>query len=118
MDVTTGQITQISPSSVVPTYVWSGAALDLNTGKYIFSGAANTIATVNLMDGQLVSQPSVNNPNNGGYFENFRYNSSDSTMYGLARKQLQGMPPGISSVAVYLATINPSTGVVRKFLLR
>lgn len=112
MDVTTGQITQISPSSVVPTYVWSGAALDLNTGKYIFSGAANTIATVSLMDGQLVSQPSVNNPNNGGFFENFRYNTSDSTMYGLARKQLQGMPPGISSVAVYLATINPTTGIV------
>jgi hypothetical protein len=112
MDVTTGQITQISPSSVVPTYVWSGAALDLNTGKYIFSGAANTIATVSLMDGQLVSQPPINNPNNGGYFENFRFNTSDSTLYGLARKQLQGMPPGISSVAVYLASINPTSGAV------
>ena len=112
MDVTSGQITQISPSSVVPTYVWSGAALDLNTGKYIFSGAANTIATVSLMDGQLVSQPPINNPNNGGYFENFRFNTSDSTLYGLARKQLQGMPPGISSVAVYLASINPTSGAV------
>jgi hypothetical protein len=59
-----------------------------------------------------VSQPPINNPNNGGYFENFRFNTSDSTLYGLARKQLQGMPPGISSVAVYLASINPTSGAV------
>jgi hypothetical protein len=53
----------------------------------------------------------MSNPIAPSYFDNYRFNTSDSTIYGLARRSTT---IGIGQVngELYLASINPATGVI------
>jgi hypothetical protein len=53
----------------------------------------------------------MSNPIAPSYFDNYRFNTSDSTIYGLARRSTS---TGIGQVngELYLASINPATGVI------
>jgi hypothetical protein len=111
LDLVTNTFNQISPSSLATSYNLTGAALDPNTGSYFFVGNENLLS-VNLLDGLTLSQNPISNPISPSYFDNFRFNTSDSTLYGLARRFIQGSGIGQGYGELFLSTIDPNTGVI------
>jgi hypothetical protein len=65
----------------------TGAALNPYDNSYIFIGSEE-IKTIDLNSGEIVNEAILTNPVNDSYFDNFRFNNSDSTMYGLARRYI------------------------------
>lgn len=121
-DITTGQIfltkldpntdvfTQLSQNSLAPAFNLTGAALDPNTQNYFFE-SFTTFLSVNMLDGLPTAQNTMSNPIAPSYFDNFRFNTSDSTIYGLARRTTStGI--GQSNGELYLAKIDPATAVI------
>jgi hypothetical protein len=111
LDFVTNTFNQISPSSLATSYNLTGAALDPNTGSYFFVGNENLLS-VNLLDGLTLSQNPISNPISPSYFDNFRFNTSDSSLYGLARRFIQGSGIGQGYGELFLSTIDPNTGVI------
>ena len=83
----------------------TGAALNPYDNTYIFIGM-DGIKTLDLASGSLLSTAPLNNPIAASYFDNFYFNNSDSTMYGLARRFLNG------TGEIYLAKANTTTGLI------
>jgi hypothetical protein len=110
LDVTTGTYTQLSPSSIAYAFNITGSALDPNTESYFFESFSEFIS-VDMNSGITSAQNVMSNPIATSYFDNFRFNTSDSTIYGLARRSTS---TGIGQVngELYLATIDPNTGVI------
>ena len=111
LDLTTGTFNQISPNSIATSFNITGAALDPIAGSYFFLGA-NGMFSVKLDSGTVLSQIPLSNPIAPSFFDNFRFNTSNSTLYGLARRYIQGGGPGQGYGELFLATANPSTGVI------
>jgi len=89
----------------------TGAALNPYTNSFIFIGN-NTINTLNLATGNLTNSVPLNNPIAPSYFDNFRFNNADSTIYGLARRNLYD-PVTMSYIGqVFLAKANTQTGLI------
>ena len=109
LDLTTGSYNQLSPASLSTSYNATGAALDPNMGSYFFINE-NGLEAVNLLDGLTTAENQVSNPISPSYFDNFRFNTSDSSLYGLARRYIQS--PGQNYGELFLSTIDPSTGVI------
>ena len=109
LDLSTGSYTQLSPTSLSTSYNATGAALDPNMGSYFFINE-NGLEAVNILDGLTTAENLVSNPISPSYFENFRFNTSDSSLYGLARRYIQS--PGQNYNELFLSTIDPSTGVI------
>jgi len=67
----------------------------------------NTYNTFDLLTGNLLQQGSINSFSDQGvtFFDNVRFNNSDTTLYGLARLQISNQ-----LVQVYLAKLNTSNG--------
>jgi len=110
IDVATGLLTPVSQSSLATITNINGAALDQNTGNFIFTSGTNIIST-DLNSGVATAQAPFNNPLQSGTFTNFRYNSSDSTIYGLAIKSTS-VGIGQTLGEIYLSSINPSSGQI------
>jgi hypothetical protein len=110
LDVNTGTFTQISPNSLASVTSATGAALDPVSQTYYFQTQTDFVAT-SMQTGLPTAQNPITNPIQQTYFDNYRYNTSDSTIYGIARHTVSG---GIGQAVtdLYLATINPATGVV------
>ena len=108
---TTGVVTNISPSSLSPIVNLTGAALDPYNNNYHFIGY-NEIKTINLTSGLETNSVVINNPIANSYFDNFRFNNSDSTLYGLARRYIYDSITMTGYGEVFLATINTSTGTI------
>jgi len=110
MDLTTGELVAVSPNSLSSISNGTGAALDPNTQTYFYETQTEMIS-VDLTTGLTTTQVLVTNPIEPSYFDNYRYNTSDSTIYGLARRSTS---TGLGQVdgEIYLAKINPSTGVI------
>jgi hypothetical protein len=110
VDLTTGDIIAISPNSLSSISSATGAALDPNSQTYYYETQTEMIS-VDLTTGLTTAQALVSNPIQPSYFDNYRYNTSDSTIYGLARFSTS---TGIGQVdaEMYLASINPTTGVI------
>lgn len=110
LDVGNGVLTPVSPSSLASVISATGAALDPVTQTYFFQTQTDFVG-VNLLDGLPSAQNAMSNPIAPSYFDNYRFNTSDSTIYGLARRSTS---TGIGQVngELYLATIDPNTGVI------
>lgn len=115
LDLLTGNCTALSPVDVATSINLTGAALDLNTNNYFFitqGGANGSLLTIGLNDGLLVAQQAVNNPIAPSYFDNFRFNTADSTLYGLARRLVPASGGQPAYGELYFSSIDPSTGVI------
>ena len=110
LDPNTDVFTQLSQTSLAPAFNLTGAALDPVTQNYFFE-SFTTFLSVNMLDGLPTAQNTMSNPIAPSYFDNFRFNTSDSTIYGLARRSTStGI--GQSNGELYLAKIDPATAVI------
>jgi len=110
MDLTTGELVALSPNSLSSISSATGAALDPNTQTYYYETQTEMIS-VDLNTGLTTAQAVVSNPIQPSYFDNYRYNTSDSTIYGLGRITTStGI--GQANGELYLSSINPATGVI------
>ena len=110
LDVSSGALTAVSPNSLASVISATGAALDPITQTYFFQTQTEFVA-VNMLDGLPSAQNAMSNPIAPSYFDNYRFNTSDSTIYGLARRSTStGL--GQANGELYLATIDPATGVI------
>ncbi len=120
IDTKTGDITQISASSVVPGFALAGSAIDPFQMVYYFSTGQYLIG-LDLYTGSIYSKSEINIPG-GGIFDNFSYSCADNSLYGLVRKNYFSYYPDpfnpvdsfaqFDSSVVKLATINVNTGMV------
>jgi hypothetical protein len=111
IDHTTGTATPIGPELMNESVNLTGAALNPYDSTYIFMGASEML-TLSLIDGEVLNRVTISNPLDESYFENFRFNNSDSTLYGLARRFYTDPITSESNGEVYLAKINTTTGVI------
>ncbi|MDX2282996.1 MAG: T9SS type A sorting domain-containing protein [Bacteroidia bacterium] len=89
----------------------TGAALDPYSSIYIFIAGAD-LTTFDLNTGAIVNQVPLTNPLGASFFDNFRFNPSDSTMYGLARRYIPDPAGGFGTGELFLARANTATGEI------
>jgi len=111
MDPTTGVASNIGQTSVSSSINLTGAALNPYNNRFCFFGD-NGLKSIDLSTGQIYNTATINNPNGTGYFDLFRFNTSDSLMYGLSRRNITNPQTGQVTGAMYLATINEITGTI------
>jgi len=111
MDPVTGIATNISPVSISSGINLTGAALNPYTNQFCFFGDGG-LKSIDLTTGQVTNTAAINNPNGTGYFDLFRFNTSDSLMYGLSRRNIPNPQTGGLMGAMYLATIDANTGTI------
>jgi len=111
MNPVTGVATNIGQTSVSSSINLTGAALNPYTNQFCFFGD-NGLKSIDLITGQISNTATINNPNGTGYFDLFRFNTSDSLMYGLSRRNITNPQTGVVTGAMYLATIDASTGTI------
>ncbi len=111
MDPVTGIATNIGQTSVSSSINLTGAALNPYNNRFCFFGD-NGLKSIDLSTGQIANTTTVNNPNGTGYFDLFRFNTSDSLMYGLSRRNITNPQTGQVTASMYLATIDELTGTV------
>jgi hypothetical protein len=111
IDHSTGTVTPIGPELMNESVNLTGAALNPYDSTYIFMGASEML-TLSLIDGEVLNRVTISNPLDESYFENFRFNNSDSTLYGLARRFYTDPITSESYGEVYLAKINTTTGII------
>ena len=107
IDHQTGLVNAFGPEQMNEYVNLTGAALNPYDSTYIFIGASDML-TLSLVTGEVINRVAISNPLSDSYFDNFRFNNSDSTMYGLARRY--NIPT--SEGEVFLAKINTTTGVI------
>ena len=113
MDPATGIATNLSPSSISSSINLTGAALNPYTNQFCFFGD-NGLKSIDLFTGLESNTATINNPNGTGYFDLFRFNTSDSLMYGLSRRNIPNPQTGGLMPAMYLATIDAATGTINE----
>jgi hypothetical protein len=97
-----GVVTNISTISLGINYMTTLGVVDPKRNKYYYESGSNQFITVDLSTGNLNANPAITNPA-ATYFDLPAYNCKDSMVYGLAK--------ATGPTALYLATINPATGV-------
>jgi len=102
-DLSTGQVSLISPASVASSYVMAGSSIDPHLMVYYFISEGKLMGT-DLYNGSIYTQPLISIPSGGDSFDNFAYSCVDTTMYGL----IVNHGVGVQS----LGEINATTGVV------
>lgn len=91
----------------------TGAALNPYTNSYLFFGG-NQFITLNFKNGVIENQVTISNPNGESYFDNFRFNNSDSTVYGLARRNEYDASGGFVGVEMFLSKLDAETGEIQQ----
>lgn len=89
----------------------TGAALNPYDNSFVFMGG-NGINTFDLGSGLITNSVPIFNPIATSYFDNYRFNNSDSTMYGLARRNIYDPVTMTYTGEVYLAKANTQTGLI------
>lgn len=89
----------------------TGAALNPYDSTFVFMGGYG-INTFDLNQGNITFQSPVTNPIAASFFDNFRFNNADSTMYGLARRNTYDPVTMQNYGELYLAKINTQNGVI------
>ena len=107
IDHQTGLVNAFGPEQMNEYVNLTGAALNPYDSTYIFMGASQML-TLSLITGEVLNRVTISNPLADSYFDNFRFNNSDSTLYGLARRYIASTSTG----EVFLAKINTTTGVI------
>jgi hypothetical protein len=113
MDPATGIATNLSQTSISTSINLTGAALNPYTNQFCFFGD-NGLKSIDLFTGLESNTATINNPNGTGYFDLFRFNTSDSLMYGLSRRNIPNPQTGGLMSAMYLATIDAYTGTINE----
>ena len=102
-DLSTGQVSLISPASVASSYVMAGSSINPHLMVYYFISEGKLMG-IDLYNGSIYTQPLISIPSGGDSFDNFAYSCVDTTMYGLI------VDHGVGVLS--LGKINASTGVV------
>lgn len=111
LNPSSGLVNNIGNNAYNQTVNLTGAALNPYDSTFIFIGAVN-INTIKLNTGVIINSVPLSNAIKSSYFDNFRFNNSDSTMYGLARRN--SIDPITNEIIgkVYMAKANTNTGVI------
>jgi hypothetical protein len=110
-DPATGIVANIGNSTYNQLVNLTGAAINPYDSSYTFMGGTN-LNTLSLSTGQIMNQVPLFNPIAFSYFDNFRFNNSDSTIYGLARRNNYD-PISMQTIGeVYLAKVNTQSGLI------
>jgi hypothetical protein len=100
-DLSTGNVSLISESSIAESFTMSGSTIDPYLMVYYFE-TEGKFTGIDLYNGQIYSEPTITLEGAGSSFDNFAYSCVDTAVYGLI------MQNGVKS----LGKINPQTGVV------
>ena len=111
LDLSNGAVSNISTTAYNEPVNLTGAALNPYDNTFNFIGYADIIS-FDLSSGAILHRATLNNPIAASYFDNFRFNNSDSTMYGLARRTIYDSTTMMNTGEVYLAKINTLTGTI------
>jgi hypothetical protein len=105
INTTSGVVSNISPVSLGLNYVGSLATIDPKNNIYYYENGTGDFIGVDITTGNISTNP-VMTFTGASFFDLVAYNCMDSTIYGLAR--------ATGPTALFLAWINPGTGVVTK----
>ena len=105
MDPSVGMVYNRGPYTYNQFINLTGAALNPYDSTFVFMGGYG-LNTFNLNQGNITFQTPVSNPIADSFFDNFRFNNADSTMYGLARRNTFDTATFQNFGELYLAKIN------------
>lgn len=111
LNPTTGFVNNIGAAEQSQGVNLTGAALDPYSNTFNFMGGFD-LSAFNLSSGQASSPLPLNNPNGACFFDNFRFNNSDSSIYGLVRRNTYNPSTNTYTGTVLLGKIDNSTGLV------
>ena len=112
MDPLTGVITTIGPANTLSTAInATGAALNPYNMSYTYQDEDSWLS-VDLQNGTVLNDVTVTLPNTIGDFNNFRFNTADTSMYGLYSQVVYDPLTGIITGDMRLATCDLTTGAV------
>ncbi|MBX7242116.1 MAG: T9SS type A sorting domain-containing protein [Bacteroidia bacterium] len=107
----TGVSTHIGSQSIGNILSIGGAALNPYSNTYHYFGF-NTIESVDIATGNLVSSVQTSNPLGQSYFDFPQFNNSDSIIYGLSRRYYYDSVLMTNVGEVHLASIDPVSGLI------
>jgi hypothetical protein len=112
MDPLTGIITPIGTANTLSTSInATGAALNPYNMSYTYQDEDSWLS-VSLQNGAVLNDVTVTLPNTSGDFNNFRFNTADTNMYGLYSQVVYDPLTGIITGDMRLATCDLTTGAV------
>ena len=111
LDPITGQISTIGSATLSIAVNATGASLNPYNQTYSYQDEDSWL-TLNLQTGAILSDVALTLPNTNSYFNNFKFNTADSIMYGLYSQVTFDPLTGISSGDLRLATCDLSSGMV------
>jgi hypothetical protein len=111
LNTTNGFISNISQDQYNDLVNLTGAALNPFENTFLFVGQ-NSLNTLSLSNGEITNRATITNAMASSYFDNFRFNHSDSTLYGLARRVIYNPNTFTYTGEVYLAKIDSKTGKI------
>ncbi len=111
MDPVNGIITPIGNPALSTTINTTGVSLNPYNLSYSYQDDDSWLS-ISLQDGSILSDVVVNLPSATGDFNNFRFNTADSTMYGLYSQVIYNQTTGTYSGDMRLASCDLNTGLV------
>jgi hypothetical protein len=112
IDPLTGIITPIGAANTLSTTINStGAALNPYNFSYTYQDEDSWLS-VDLQNGAVLNDVTVTLPNTSGDFNNFRFNTADTSMYGLYSQVVYDPITGTYTGDMRLATCDLTTGAV------
>lgn len=112
IDPFTGIITPIGAANTLSTTINStGAALNPYNFSYTYQDEDSWLS-VDLQNGAVLNNVTVTLPNTSGDFNNFRFNTADTNMYGLYSQVVYDPVTGTYTGDMRLATCDLTTGAV------
>jgi hypothetical protein len=110
IDPTTGVINVLGPN-LGNTINLTGVSLNPYNYTYTYQDQDSWLS-VDLTNGGIVNDVVVSLPSATGNFDNFKFNTSDTTMYGIFSQVIYNPTTGVYSGDMRLATCDLSTGQV------
>lgn len=111
MDPVNGVITPIGAAALSTTINTTGVALNPYNLSYSYQDDDSWLS-ISLQNGTILSDVTVNYPSATGDFNNFRFNTSDSIMYGLYSQVVYNQTTGTYTGDMRLGSCNLTTGLV------
>lgn len=111
IDPTTGVMTPVGNQVLSTTINITGVSLNPYELSYSYQDD-NSWITLSVLDGSILSDVTVNLPSATGDFNNFRFNTADSVMYGLYSQVIYDPITGQYDGDMRLASCDLSTGLV------
>jgi hypothetical protein len=111
MDPVNGTITPIGNQVLSTTINTTGVSLNPYNLSYSYQDDDSWLS-ISLQNGSILSDVVVNLPSATGDFNNFRFNTADSVMYGLYTQVVYNQTTGTYSGDMRLGSCDLSTGLV------